>query len=66
MILLDQDMRNQITSESDSTHIRRLAVKRGMTKMRISGARKVAMGWTTIEEVLKVVPPDEDQLQDSV
>jgi len=66
IILLDQDMRNQITSESDSTHIRRLAVKRGMTKMRISGARKVAMGWTTIEEVLKVVPPDEDQLVETI
>ena len=66
MIILDQDMRHQISSESDSGHIRKLAVKHGMTKMRISGARKVAMGWTTIEEVLKVVPPDEDQLQESI
>ncbi len=60
MLILDQELRNQITGEIDSELIRKNAVKQGMTKMRISGARKVAMGWTTIEEVLKVVPPDEE------
>ena len=64
MIILDQELRSQITSDSDAGQIRRRAVKLGMTKMRISGARKVAMGWTTLEEVLKVVPPDEDLLED--
>ncbi len=61
MMILDQTLRNKITKESDSKDIRAEAIKLGMTKMRISGARKVAMGLTTIEEVLKVAPPDEDQ-----
>ena len=60
MMLLGQDLRKHIHSEVDSKSIRAQAVKLGMTKMRISGARKVAMGWTTIEEVMKVVPPDEE------
>ena len=63
MMILDQQLRKKITPESDAHAIRREAMKYGMTKMRISGARKVAMGWTTIDEILKVVPMDED-LQD--
>ena len=31
--------------------------KEGMKPLRISGAMKVAMGVTTLEEVLKVAPP---------
>jgi len=60
MMILDQSLRQTITSDSDANAIRREAVKLGMTKMRISGARKVAMGWTTIDEVLKAVPVDEE------
>ena len=60
MMTLDQKLRKEITAESDSNAIRREAVKFGMTNMRISGARKVAMGITTMEEVLKVVPPDDE------
>ena len=60
IMILDQNLRRKITPESDANAIRHEAVKFGMTKMRISGARKVAMGWTTIDEVLKVVPIDEE------
>jgi len=31
-----------------------------MTQLRIAGAKKIAMGLTTVEEVLKVVPPDSE------
>ncbi len=65
IMILDQELRNKITAESDAAYIRRHAVKQGMTKMRISGARKVAMGWTTIEEVMRAVPPDEEFIQES-
>jgi general secretion pathway protein E len=61
MMTLDQTLRNNISAESDSRSIRRDALKQGMTTMRISGARKVAMGLTTMEEVLKVVPPENDE-----
>jgi general secretion pathway protein E len=60
MMILDHDLRSHINSETDSKTIQKLAIKQGMVKMRISGARKVAMGWTTIEEVMKVVPLDEE------
>jgi general secretion pathway protein E len=62
MMILDQNLRRKITPESDANAIRHEAVKLGMTKMRISGARKVALGLTTIDEVLKVVPMDEEFL----
>ncbi len=53
-------LRRSITPESDASVIRQQAIKEGMTQLRISGARKMAMGLTTIEEVMKVVPPDEE------
>ncbi len=53
-------LRHNITPESDASIIRRQAINEGMTQLRISGARKIAMGLTTIEEVMKVVPPDEE------
>ncbi len=58
MMPMTSVMRTEITPESDATQIRKLAVKQGMTQLRISGARKVGMGLTTMSEVLKVVPPD--------
>jgi general secretion pathway protein E len=36
--------------------IRRVALKLGMEPLRISGARKVIYGMTSVEEVLRVVP----------
>ena len=62
MMILDRQLRTKITPESDANAIRTEAVKLGMTKMRISGARKVAMGLTTMDEVLKAVPMDEELL----
>jgi len=60
IMLLDQKLRSQIGPESTTLEIRRAAVKHGMTRLRIAGASKVAMGLTTVEEILKVVPPDEE------
>jgi general secretion pathway protein E len=60
MMILDRQLRSKITQDSDANAIRQEAIKLGMSRMRISGARKVAMGWTTMDEVLKVVPMDED------
>jgi len=61
IMIMDQNLRTKITPDSDADAIRREAVKLGMTKLRISGARKVAMGLTTIEEILKIVPPEDEQ-----
>ncbi len=60
MFTMTPTMREKITPESDAAEIRRHAIKEGMTQLRISGAQKVASGMTTVEEVMKVVPPDNE------
>ena len=57
---MTRSLRQTITPNSDASSIRTHAIKQGMTQLRIDGARKVAQGLTTIEEVMKVVPPDEE------
>ncbi len=59
MLTMSNNLRHKITPESDAVDIRRLAVKEGMMQLRISGAQKIAMGLTTPEEVLRVVPLDD-------
>ena len=41
--------------------MRLLAMKKGMRTLRLSGARKVAAGETTIAEILRVAPPVHSQ-----
>ena len=46
-----------IGASGDLPKIRDQAYRDGMKALRISGAMKVAAGFTTIEEVLKIAPP---------
>jgi general secretion pathway protein E len=57
ILLLSPAIRKLITAEADVAKIREQAYKEGMKPLRISGALKVAMGLTTMDEVLKVAPP---------
>jgi general secretion pathway protein E len=57
ILLLSPEVRRLVTSEADIAKIREVAYKEGMKPLRISGAMKVAMGVTTLEEVIKVAPP---------
>jgi general secretion pathway protein E len=57
ILLLSRAVRGLINAEADVAKIREQAYKEGMKPLRISGALKVAMGLTTLEEVLKVAPP---------
>jgi len=57
ILLLTPEIRRLIHAEADVALIREQAYKEGMKPLRISGAHKVALGLTTIEEVLKVAPP---------
>jgi len=59
MLTMSNTMRHKITPDSDAVEIRRLAIKEGMLQLKISGAQKVAMGLTTPEEILRVVPLDD-------
>ena len=60
MLTMSNNMRHKITPESDAADIRRMGIKEGMMQLRIAGAQKVAMGMTTPEEVLRVVPLDDN------
>ena len=47
----------KFTPEQVINALRETAYKEGMKPLRINGAQKIAAGMTTIEEVLKVAPP---------
>jgi len=57
ILLLSAEVKRLVNAEADVAKIRDQAYKEGMKPLRISGAMKVAMGLTTLEEVLKVAPP---------
>jgi general secretion pathway protein E len=57
ILLLSPEVKKLINAEADVAKIREVAYKEGMKPLRISGAMKVALGVTTLEEVLKVAPP---------
>jgi general secretion pathway protein E len=46
----------EITPQLETAAIRRVAMGEGMRTLRLSGARRVARGQTTIEEVMRVAP----------
>jgi general secretion pathway protein E len=54
---MSPDLRKLVTDHTDLAKLREQATREGMKPLRISGAKKVAAGLTTIEEVLKVAPP---------
>ncbi|WP_299581461.1 GspE/PulE family protein [uncultured Microbulbifer sp.] len=46
-----------VTPDCDLQQLRRQAMRDGMNSLRLSGAKKVAAGVTTVAEVLRVAPP---------
>ena len=59
ILTLTPALRRLVRPECDVATLRDQAVTDGMQPLRLSGARKIAAGLTTIEEVLKVAPPPE-------
>jgi general secretion pathway protein E len=57
ILLMSPAIKNLVHAAADSVKIREQGYKEGMKPLRISGAMKVAMGMTTLDEVLKVAPP---------
>lgn len=53
-------VKQNILPDGDIAALRDQAVKDGMEPLRVSGARKVASGVTTMEEILRVAPPPMD------
>ncbi|MFY9315148.1 MAG: GspE/PulE family protein [Burkholderiales bacterium] len=56
-LLASGPIKEIISATGDLAKIREQAFREGMKPLRISGAMKVAAGYTTIEEVLKTAPP---------
>jgi general secretion pathway protein E len=57
MMILTPNLRRVIQADCDLLELTEQAARDGMKPLRISGAMKVAAGLTTVEEVLKVAPP---------
>jgi general secretion pathway protein E len=57
MLPMSPSLRKLITKDADLGKLKAQAFKEGMKPLRLSGAEKIAAGFTTIEEVLKVAPP---------
>lgn len=58
-ILMMQDaIRSEMMKGSDASTIRKVAQHGGMRTLREDAAQKVLMGWTTIEEILRVTAQD--------
>ena len=60
MFKFSPETRKMVTMNCDIHDIRRQAIKDGLQPLRLSGANKVALGETTVEEVLRVAPPPLD------
>ncbi|MGQ0794024.1 MAG: type II secretion system ATPase GspE [Deltaproteobacteria bacterium] len=57
-LVIDDDTRNLTLSSADSTKIKKKAVHRGMTTLRMDGADKIIKGLTSIDEVMRVTEED--------
>lgn len=56
LLPLTDSLKPLVQSDIDLGALRRQAYREGMHSLRLSGAQKVAVGLTTIEEVLRVTP----------
>ncbi len=58
MLVMTPEIRKLIKPGCGIEPVRKQAIKQGVEALRISGARKVLKGHTTIDEVLRVAPAD--------
>ena len=56
MLEMTDDLKSIVTEQSDLRDLRKQSAQDGLLTLRHSGAKKVAEGITTIEEVLRVTP----------
>ena len=60
ILLNSPEVRRLIKPGTEIPRVREQAFREGMRPLRVSGALKVAQGMTTIEELIKQVPPADD------
>lgn len=56
MLKVTPELRQLVTDDTNVATVREQGIKQGMQPLKISGARKVASGMTTMSEVLRVIP----------
>ncbi len=59
ILVMDDKARQLITDQPNLSELRRQFIAGGMQPLRLAGARRVAAGLTTLEEVLRNAPPIE-------
>nr|WP_235839974.1 GspE/PulE family protein [Derxia lacustris] len=57
LLVMSERLKALVHDKPDIAALRQAAIREGMRPLRVGGARKVAHGVTTFEEVLKCVPP---------
>jgi general secretion pathway protein E len=57
VMLFSAELRKLVLAGSSIDDLRAQAFRDGMKPLRASGAHKIAMGTTTLEEVERVAPP---------
>ena len=58
ILRIDAAVQRAVRDNCDSDELRLLGMRAGMKTLRLAGARKIAAGLTTLEEVLRVAPMD--------
>jgi general secretion pathway protein E len=61
ILLNSPEIRKQIRPQAEIAKVREQGVREGMRPLRISGALKVAQGVTSLDEVIKVAPPADEE-----
>ena len=56
ILRMDAPAQAALSENCDTDELRRIGMRGGMKTLRLSGARKIAAGVTTLEEVLRVAP----------
>lgn len=59
IMLMSPEMKKLIRPDTEIAKVREQAYREGMKPLRISGATKAAQGVTTLDEILKVAPPND-------
>jgi general secretion pathway protein E len=59
ILTVDDDIRGLILSNSDSSTIKKTAIRKGMTTLREDGESRVLEGITSIDEIIRVTQEDE-------
>ena len=59
ILRMDAPAQAALREHCDTDELRRIGMRGGMKTLRLSGARKIAAGLTTLEEVLRVAPSEQ-------